>query len=207
MFCANCGSPVPDGSQFCPKCGGRQTAASPPAAAPSPGAAPVTHSPHPKKANKKAVIAVCAAVGVVALVNLLVSLLTGGGSGKNAGGYDTPEEAAIAFVQAAVEADEELFKTCVHPIMLEEWTDIFIFPDDISDVTEISARGTSDVPGDEVLDAREKWLDEFGIALTDAKVVTVAVKYYDYNHGEERSSVRETGVFCVDGRWYAWGWS
>lgn len=74
MFCANCGSPVPNGSQFCPKCGGSQTADSSPTATLSHGDAPVANSPQPKKSRKKTIIAVCVAVCVVVCIVALVVL-------------------------------------------------------------------------------------------------------------------------------------
>ena len=55
------------------------------------------------------------------------------------GGYDTAEDAALAFVQAVVENDPELFKTCVYPSMLEEWMSSFhIDGDTQAKIKEIS---------------------------------------------------------------------
>ncbi len=103
MFCAKCGSEMPDGTDFCTNCGARMSAAFPAAApaepAPMPTAAPAEPAPMPaagmppvqgvvqKKSHKRAVIVGMCVVGVLvaggaalALTGVLGPLGQGGSS-------------------------------------------------------------------------------------------------------------------------------
>lgn len=102
MFCANCGSPVPNGSQFCPKCGGSQTADSSPTATLSHGAAPVANSPQPKKSRKKTIIAVCVVVCIVALVVLRLVDLRPSSHGFPVTDAPTQDSVTLDFSDAQV---------------------------------------------------------------------------------------------------------
>ena len=122
------------------------------------------------------------------------------------GGYDTAEDAALAFVQAVVENDPELFKTCVYPSMLEEWMSSFhIDGDTQAKIKEISVITSYEIfpSEDDIQDLQE----EFGITVERGKVVKVHTIIYDYRREEERIMSFETGAVYIDGRWYATGWS
>ena len=112
----------------------------------------------------------------------------------------------MAFVQAVVENDPELFKTCVYPSMLEEWMSSFhIDGDTQAKIKEISVITSYEIfpSEDDIQDLQE----EFGITAKRGKVVKVHTIIYDYRREEERIMSFETGAVYIDGRWYATGWS
>lgn len=94
MFCAKCGENLPDGAQFCPKCGaaasspaGNGDPASPPAPEPSAGetktAAAVKEKPR-RKRGRTILLAVVALVAAVVLLSKLPSSLEDGPAERDA---------------------------------------------------------------------------------------------------------------------------
>ncbi len=115
----------------------------------------------------------------------------------------------MLFVKSACENDPENFAKCVHPNMLEEWASSFHVDgeDHVNRVTEISTGQVVDVSFDDLEKINSDPDKPSNIFITAAKIVTVYLKYYDYIHSEEKSSVRECAVMQIDGCWYAFGWS
>lgn len=142
----------------------------------------------------------------LSILLVLITVLTLLCSCGQKGGYATAEDAALAFVQATVESNPELFKTCVHPSILDEWMSSFhIGGDPQATIKEISVITSHDVFPSE--DEVQELKDEQGITVTRAKLVNVHTVIYDYSRGEERIMSFETGAVYIDGRWYATGWS
>lgn len=133
---------------------------------------------------------------------ILLLLCACGGKGGSSAGYKAPEDAATAFVRAVVEQDESAFQKCVHPNMLEDWKDIWLRWDEPGgSIESLTVKGT--VADKEHAD----YFDRYGMHVSEAKTVYVELCGFEYASEEDRSVIWDVGVICVNGRWYAWGWS
>lgn len=127
---------------------------------------------------------------------------------QSEGGFDTPEEAATTFVKAVVLGDMSLFASCVHPSMLEDWATSFHINGLYgNEVREIYVTYTHDVSEEDQQELQQDLQDDRGIEVTQGKIVNVYVRFFDQSDDEEYIKEWETGVICVDDRWYAFGWS
>lgn len=142
-------------------------------------------------------------ISISLLLIIVLPLLCSCGS---KGGCNTAEDAALTFVQAVVENDPELFKTCVYPSMLDEWMSSFhINGNTQAKIKEISVITSYEMSPSE--DDLQEFQEEFGFSAKRGMVVNVHAIIYDYSREEERIKSFETGVVYIDGRWYATGWS
>ena len=142
-------------------------------------------------------------LSILLVLIIVLSLLCG--CGKK-GGYATPEDAVKAFIQSTT-GDEELFKSSVHPNMLEYLMQIFFYPGAEIRINKIFVKSSTDILGDKLADKQQDYQDDFGIKVTKASIVKVLVNYYDYRECEEQAIEHDVLALYVDGAWYACGWS
>lgn len=150
---------------------------------------------------------------------LLISVLftVSGCSLFNNGGYDTPEEAATAFVKATIEKDMELFTSCVHPNMLEKWISEWDMDDAprslVDDIRMGRPNYLSDLAAndpkmqEDLEELYEDFYDDYGIAVEEYCVIDMIIKWTSLKSGEQDGKTEDCELFCVDGSWYAFGWN
>ena len=99
MYCLNCGQQIPDGVEFCPKCGARTVTAGAPsapayrAASPAAGAKPRSKGP--------IIVIVVSLIVIAAAAGILAFVLMGGNHG--AGSSSTTRDSAVAAESASSE--------------------------------------------------------------------------------------------------------
>ncbi len=166
MFCKNCGTQVNDGAAFCPNCGQAPAPAEPtPVAAtpvaPAPAPAPAMNfSPAPENngGNKNMGIIVGGAVGVVALILVIVLLANIFGSSstkvtkKYVNAETNNEHIALCYGKYDDDKARDLYFENLEDIMKEEYGDDAY--DDFMDQME------KDYDTDDIEKAYQAWLEE-----------------------------------------------
>ena len=210
MYCNNCGNELEAGAKFCTFCGASHTKSD----TSEKGLLDAL------KLHKKALI-VGASVCVCALAALIVVLIVSGQPGMQYG-YDTPEEAAAAYVESGLEKNMETYVKSMtmgeirrtasqigisadatrseylaasRKYLIENADDFDLFID--YTITRVERTGTEyELNRDAAINRYMMTEEEYG------KVASAVDLYVDYEPSEEWFI---TVVTCVemDGRWYA----
>lgn len=211
MFCPNCGREIPDGTKFCPYCGGACSAGA--AAAPQPqpqdygyvgqqgqtpdygyynqqGAAQGYQgyqAPAPKKSNKKLLLIIIIAAAVVLIGFLVWFFFLRGGSG----GGSSPEKTLENFEDALNDLDVEAMLACMDSKTRAEVAKYGIGMDVSAMSGVMKAMGIS-------FD-----LETVGVNYTSPTVceATVAMTYSIFGVSKSDTG-KATLVLEADGNWY-----
>jgi len=178
MICKNCNAMNEEGSLICTTCG-------------------VSLAEKPK--NNKKLFMILGIVAVVVIAVVLVLAL-----GRNHG-FDTPEEAAVAFVEGSRGGDADLAKEAIYPDYIDDEVEKMLdrLQKHIGENGEENY-GFKAVKSTGMPNLWEKVEDFYGeknvnVTVDDVEVVEVNYK----TKGESSTTTLTVFVAKIDGKWYA----
>ena len=178
MICKTCNMMNEAGAQVCASCGANLE----------------------KKQNSNKILFAILGVVAVAILALVLVLALGGGHG-----FDTPEEAAIAFVEGSRGGNADLAKEAMYPDVIndkvEEQLEKMqkIIEEEGDENYDFKAKLSTNMPN--LCDKLEDFYEENDVEITVDDVQVVEVNYK--TKGESSTTTLTIFVAKIDGTWYA----
>lgn len=178
MICKTCNAMNEEGSLTCATCG--------------------ANLEKKEKSNKN--LFVILGIAAVAVLVLVLVLTLGGGHG-----FDTPEEAAVAFVEGSRGGDADLAKEAMYPDYIDDDVEELLeklqkyIEEDGDENYGFNAEKSTNMPS--LCDKVEEFYAEKDVDVTVDDVEVVEVNYK--TKGESSTTTITVFVAEIDGKWYA----